>query len=283
MRTIVEGVLIIGLTQIGEITLPVNGKPPLNFTYGFFDFNVLGVDPGGSVTITIAFPDNIPMNCQYWKYNNGWVNVTSLVGDNDGDNIITLTLTDGGFEDADGLINGRIRDPGGIGFLIQTPIPSPATTPIQPAVTTMISTTRHGASMPATTAPAPMQLPNLLVQSASLSAFKVIPGTPVTVTANVANRGTVNGSTKIKVYVNGEEDSSLAVTVESGGSRQVYFTVSRSQPGTYHIYIGGTQAGIFTVEETVDPNIILLISCMLIITSIVLSVIYVLRRRQYEY
>jgi len=79
---VLEGALILGLTQIAEITLPVNGKPPLNFTYGFFDFNVLGVDPGGSVTITITFPDNIPMNCQYWKYNNGWVNVTSLVGDN---------------------------------------------------------------------------------------------------------------------------------------------------------------------------------------------------------
>ncbi|MFA5398955.1 MAG: CARDB domain-containing protein [Dehalococcoidia bacterium] len=164
------------------------------------------------------------------------------------------------------------------------PPPFPTTTNIlTPEISTMISTTPHGSSMPATIAPAPMQLPNLLVQSASLSTSKVLPGTLVTVTANIANKGTVNGSTRIKLYVNGEEDSSQGVTVESGGSRQVYFTVNRSQPGTYDVYVGGVQAGTFMVENEIDPNIILLCSCTLILISLALGIVYVLRRRNYSY
>ena len=103
------------------------------------------------------------------------------------------------------------------------------------------------------------------------------------VTANIANRGTVNGSSRLKLYVNGEEDSSQGVTVESGGNRPVYFTVTRSQPGTYAVYIGGVEAGSFVVAEYIDPDIILLISLLLILASLVLALIYVWRRRQQEY
>jgi hypothetical protein len=35
------------------------------------------------------------------------------VGSDDGDNVITVTLTDGGQGDADGVVNGVITDPGG--------------------------------------------------------------------------------------------------------------------------------------------------------------------------
>jgi hypothetical protein len=109
----------------------------------------------------------------------------------------------------------------------------------------------------------------------------VAPGTPIKVTANVANRGTVNGSIRIKLYVNGEEDSSQGVTVESGGNLPVHFTVSRSQPGTYTVYIGGVQAGDFTVDDAIDPNIILLISLSLIAISLMLAVMMIARRKLY--
>ena len=41
--------------------------------------------------------------------------MTSLLGDNDGDNVLTLTLTDGGLGDDDGECNGEIVEPGGLG------------------------------------------------------------------------------------------------------------------------------------------------------------------------
>ena len=43
----------------------------------------------------------------------GWDSMP--VGDDDGDNVITITKTDGGTGDADGTENGTITDPAGIG------------------------------------------------------------------------------------------------------------------------------------------------------------------------
>lgn len=152
-----------------------------------------------------------------------------------------------------------------------------------PAATenTGISTRPLSSSASAATQPpqAPVALSNIYVKSASLSASKVSPGTPVTVTANVANRGTVNGSTGVKLYVNGAEDSSQDVTVESGGNRPVYFTVSRNEPGTYTVYIGGIQAGSFIVDEGIDPNIILFISLSLLALSLISVLANILSRR----
>ncbi|MCX6000991.1 MAG: phosphatidylserine decarboxylase [Chloroflexi bacterium] len=156
--------------------------------------------------------------------------------------------------------------------------------PVQPVqaatVNTGISTRLPSSSASVAVPPpqAPVALSNIYVQSASLSASKVSPGTPVTVTANVANSGIANGSTNLKLYVNGEEDSSQGVTVESGGSRPVYFTVNRSQPGTYAVYIGGTQAGSFMVGDVVNPNVILYISLSLIFLAFVFGMIKVVRR-----
>jgi len=130
---------------------------------------------------------------------------------------------------------------------------------------------------------APVTLPSIQVQSATLSAAKVSPDMPVTVTADIVNRGTVNGSARIKLYVNGREDSSQGITLESGGNRPLYFTVSRSQPGTYVVYAGGIQAGSFIVEDAVDPNIILVVSCALIFSALVLGLLYILRRQKYSY
>ena len=71
--------------------------------------------------------------------------------------------------------------------------------------------------------------------------------------------------------------------MESGGKHPVYSVVSRSQPGIYEVYIGGTQAGSLIIEETVDRNIVLLISCALLLSSVILGVLFILRRRKYGY
>jgi hypothetical protein len=126
-----------------------------------------------------------------------------------------------------------------------------------------------------------MSLPNIQIQSASLSASKVSSGTPVTVTANIANKGIGNGSAMMKVYVNGVEDSSQSVTVESGGSRPLYFTVNRTEPGRYDVYIGGVQAGSFMVEDAISPNIILYISLSLIFLVLVSGVTMIARRKSH--
>jgi hypothetical protein len=147
-----------------------------------------------------------------------------------------------------------------------------------------ISTTPNGSSsMPGSTASpsqSPVILPTVSVKSASLSASKVAPGTTITVTADVVNTSTVNGTSSIKVYVNGEMEKSQGVTVNSGSSIPVTFTVSRNEPGIYSVYVGGTQAGSFTVDQFADANMILYISLALILIALAVGAIYFLRRRQ---
>ena len=117
----------------------------------------------------------------------------------------------------------------------------------------------------------PMNLANLQVQSASISISKVEPGTPVTVIACVANKGTGNGAANIRVYVNGQEEVSKGVVVSSGSLATVTFIVSRNEPGTYSVYVGGVSAGSFTVDEMANPNIILYISIVLILIALVVG------------
>ncbi len=103
------------LKSLAEETLPVENKPPVNFSNGIFEFTISGVTPGGTAEITLSFPSDIPAGSQYWKVQGGsWFRLPDeFVGDNDGDNILVLILKDGGLGDADGIENGVIVDPGG--------------------------------------------------------------------------------------------------------------------------------------------------------------------------
>jgi hypothetical protein len=142
-------------------------------------------------------------------------------------------------------------------------------------------TARRGSSISGNSPPtSPVSLPSVSVQGASLSATKVAPCTPVTVTANIANTGTVNGSARLTLYINGQEESSQGITVNSGSSTPVTFTVSRNEPGTYSVYVGGTNAGSFVVDQFADPNIILYISLALLGLAFVIGLLFILRRRQ---
>jgi hypothetical protein len=91
------------------------------FSHGFFAFNIRCIAPGQSMTVTITLPSAVPVGSQYWKY--GPTSTAPLgewylipMGDNDGDNIITITLTDGDLGDDDLAENGVIIDQGGPGW-----------------------------------------------------------------------------------------------------------------------------------------------------------------------
>lgn len=143
------------------------------------------------------------------------------------------------------------------------------------------STTPHGSSMPgiATPTQVPVSLPNITVQSASLSAGSVSLGTPVTVNVNVANTGSVGGTAKLTLYVNGLEEASQGITVGSDTSKPIYFTVSRNEPGTYSVYVGSKQAGTFTVVQSTSPGLVLYLSMALVSLALLICLILILRRR----
>ena len=128
----------------------------------------------------------------------------------------------------------------------------------------------------------PVVNPTIIIQSASISRSQTS-GEPVIVSAIVANTSTVNGVTRVKLYVNGQLDSEQAVTVASGKQIPVSFAVSRNEPGTYLVYVNNIPAGSFTVNQFNDPNIIAYISGALIFLALILGIIYIFRKRQYGY
>jgi len=103
--------------------------PALDFPHGFFSFTIVITDEDGSsvvtdedasVVVTFILPGNVPTTTEYWKYGptasnpaNHWYQIP--LGSNDGDNVITIALTDGGDGDGDLTANGTITDPGGPG------------------------------------------------------------------------------------------------------------------------------------------------------------------------
>jgi len=105
------------MTAVAEANLPQQGKPNVSFPFGFFDWSICGLTPGQTVTVTITYPSNIPSPAQFWKFINssGWTQVQPpILGSDNGDNILTLTITDGVMPgDIDSVVNGEIVDPGG--------------------------------------------------------------------------------------------------------------------------------------------------------------------------
>jgi Tol biopolymer transport system component len=104
-----------------EESLPMAGKPSLIFPHGFFEFHLSSLLAGSSVTVTIRLPQVVPVGTQYWKYGptpldpaSHWYQIP--IGDDDGDDLITITLTDGGIGDDDCIANGVIVDTGGPGI-----------------------------------------------------------------------------------------------------------------------------------------------------------------------
>jgi len=100
---------------VAESSLPTTGKPTgISFPYGFFSFTIDVPNPGDSAVLTITYPTNMPTTTQYWQVADGtWTDISAFLGSNDGDNVLTLTITDGGDGDADVVDDGIITVPAG--------------------------------------------------------------------------------------------------------------------------------------------------------------------------
>jgi hypothetical protein len=107
------------LTPVSESELPEEGKPDLGFPHGLFSFNITLAANHTSAIVTMTFPSPLPVGTEYWKYGptpsdptDHWYQLP--VGDDDGDNVITVTLFDGGLGD-DNVVapDGMIIDQGG--------------------------------------------------------------------------------------------------------------------------------------------------------------------------
>ena len=108
-------------------SVPQSGKPDRDFPYGVNRFSVTGLSNGESVTVSLKFPDVVPTTAKYFKTNasDQWEEI--VLGSNDGDDTVTLTLTDGDpSTDGDGVENGVIEDPGALTTSADTTDPTPS-------------------------------------------------------------------------------------------------------------------------------------------------------------
>ncbi|MCX5994369.1 MAG: S8 family serine peptidase, partial [Chloroflexi bacterium] len=252
---------------IGSLSAKDGGPVPqgaglYTFPFGLFSYDISELSIGETIQVTVTLPAAGPI--QWVKSTaNGWeqVPVISVNG-----NIMVIQLTDGGIGDDDGA-DGDIEDPGG------------------PVVFTSSIYTRppsSSATMTVIPPASPVILPNIAVQSARLSTTSVSPGAPITITADITNRSTVNGNKKVTLYVNGQVETTQGVTVNSGGSSKLTFDVIRSEPGDYSVYVDGVPAGSFKVEMFSGNDGILICSAVLVALAFLIGMV-MLRRRQRSY
>ncbi len=212
---------------------PCGSLAGFSFPHGFFSFTITNITPGSTATITITLPSNVPASTQYWKCINGqWVNCTSLLGDNDGDNILTLTITDGGTGDTDGQANGTIVDPGGPARLLST--------------STAASQEPSSSYLPerSISAPAKLTVKYLNVQPQQAQANQ-----PVTVYANITNSGDESGSYSATLKVNGQVEETRLGKVGGHAAVPLMFMVSREKPGSYSVDVNGQQASFIIIDD----------------------------------
>lgn len=120
--------------RITDVTAPLMSSasavpsPPaaVNFPFGFVDFKMSNCGLGESQTVRIDYPYALPPKSAFalWKrWDNGSLGQVLQFGSPGlpadftvSGNSITYTITDGGPGDMDGVINGKIVDPVGVGF-----------------------------------------------------------------------------------------------------------------------------------------------------------------------
>lgn len=97
---------------------PATGKPTgITTPLGFWTWKVSDLQLGQAVTLTLKPDTAFPNDIQFWKIIDGvWIDASEVLGDNDGDNELTITITDGGPFDADKTVNGMVSDPGVLVF-----------------------------------------------------------------------------------------------------------------------------------------------------------------------
>jgi len=188
-----------------------------------------------------------------------------------------------------GTMHGPVFDSTGT-RIVAPPIPPPPPPPPTPPAPEVITAPAaqqlpsHSSTMSTRPwEPRTVDLPSITVQSATLSASNVNPGAPVTISAMVTNTGKVNGSTRLTLYINGVMDQTRGLTVKSGSSIPVQFTVSREIPGTYSVYVNGVSAGSFSVSDNLGNNIVLVLSSLCLLTALFIGILMMLRRRQNPY
>jgi chitinase len=93
------------------------GKPN-SLPFGLIDFKIAVAKPGDRATVTLYFSEAAPSGSRWYMFDtvaSVWADFSTYANFASDRRSVVLTLADGGPGDADGIANGVIVDPGGVG------------------------------------------------------------------------------------------------------------------------------------------------------------------------
>jgi len=122
----VEGGSLTRLDFIDPSTIADPLNRPVQLIGDLLDMEIEVGAPGDSATVRISLSPPAPLDSKWYKYSytTGWSDYSAHVQFNATRDEVTVTLVDGGPGDDDGLANGVIRDPSGLGAEVMNTPPS---------------------------------------------------------------------------------------------------------------------------------------------------------------
>jgi hypothetical protein len=110
---------IVSFVPVSPETLPDTPEKPDNLIYGLIQMQLKPDLEGGTVKVIIYLENPVPYEFTWYKYStsNGWYDYGDYAELNADRDQVTLTLVDGGIGDDDGVANGVILDPSGLGYI----------------------------------------------------------------------------------------------------------------------------------------------------------------------
>jgi len=118
-NTVVEIESVMVEYENGTNTYASAASSPDYFPFGLVNFKLIMNQPGAQAEITIHFSEPAPQDGRWFKYDpieTTWTDFSAQTDFNQDRTAVTLYLEDGGDGDADGLANGIIVDPSGVGI-----------------------------------------------------------------------------------------------------------------------------------------------------------------------
>ncbi len=105
------------LNTINSDTITNKTDKPEKMIYGLVDLEIKVTNPGGTAKVIFYLPESAPDQHKWYKYssNCGWYDISNNASFNSTRDQITLTLYDGTTGDDDGVSNGMIKGPSGLG------------------------------------------------------------------------------------------------------------------------------------------------------------------------
>jgi hypothetical protein len=109
------------LNNVRQLDAPADKPSKLEFPLGLIDFTSTAAQSGATERFSLFVDRSVAVN-GYWKQDNTgtWVNIASKIDYVGGKALVNFSIQDGGIFDADGVANGKIVDPGGLGSMART-------------------------------------------------------------------------------------------------------------------------------------------------------------------